>query len=298
MVIGAVLGCSYKLVPEIPIILNSGSDVSQEDYQKQHDMYERNMSQLMQYMEMTKIEMQFYEDYIDNSVLFKISFMDKPEVVLTVFIGTGELENEWNPDTLNPVSLYTNVYANLIEANAAGYIAAHLDNDLSVQYVRELVSYKVSGNIITVTVTHHDESISEEMMDSLESFILGLKPSVIEVAGVHELNKITRFSRNVIDLPLRDNQTSTRNHLITLNNNLEDTTKRISDLNPPASVISSKREILSSAIKYAVLGAVGGLLISFALVFLFDVSSTRITSSYDAKRVFSIKVLGNLDLRK
>lgn len=235
--------------------------------------------------------------YIDNSIYMKLNSYKIPQT--TVGIVVRPIQSEYEKDDLNYVS--QELFNCLENGEVANYLCANYDDKIEVEYYQELINTEVSDNNIMFSIyfSNIDESkviadlcvqLLEEKCEELLSDNPPFEMRVYSVASGYDVSDSMRAYQDTI-----------RGAYGAHNNNVND---RYNAFSSEQKVVLSKwegvnqvnvedEEYVRTTNKFIVIGIIGGLIVGFAIVFIFYYGSDKIKVAYETERNEGIEHLGS-----
>lgn len=266
----------------------------QENYNNDILTYERTKSNYEREIKNLTTNLEYQEDYYNNSILMQISPYDKCVAQADIFVKTGlpEIVDGKYILLMDNADSILKAYASYIKQG--GGVSTEVSKG-NINYLQELIHTDIDydSDMISLTVSYTDEDGAEKILDEILSNIQDQQISIQNKMGDHQVIVLNKDVKSVTDLALATLQKNSSDLLTTLQKTLDDKQNALEELkepNKPAAL--SNVTLLKSGVKYGILGGVLG---GFIAVFYSCVSflmSDKLYSSKELKNRFGIKTLG------
>ena len=152
---------------------------------------------------------------------------------------------------------------------------------------------------LTVTIVHPDEETAGRMMDELIAQLMREADSQKEALGEHQLTVASRSCGSYADATLGSRTALILQEIYNLSTNEERLSAQLAKLKKPAADAGgSSSSRLKGAVKYGIIGFVGGaVLMTLFLMALFTLSG-KILSASELSRLFGLPILFSAPGRK
>ncbi len=293
-VLAVVLG-GYRAVS----VYRGGGDAetAQKDYQMAVELYETNLANCEREIDNLTESIEAQQKYLEESRLMN---MDPYKVWVAQTVLFVKTDYQIMPDMMYQNLDYTNTIL-------AAYGVAIADSEflqkiaekagMDEQYLKELISTEVSGNLLTIKVKDDTENGAKTIMNAILEGLGDAQKLIRTSIGSHTVSEISSdVSSPRLDQELQDMQKTQSDYMATLNASLRSKQDELNALEEPAEVSSSLAEVLKSGVRYAVLGGVlGAFLVVFCVCVAF-LMSDKVYSAKELKNRCRVKVLGSLPL--
>ncbi len=272
----------------------------EERYQAAMLEYEKKHEELTRSIESTEKELADKQEYLDNSLLMKIDPYNK--YTTDIYFGFTDIDNAaWDQVHYSSTSLdfvYSKirsqyvVYWNGMELPAD----LHIDGYAGVQdkYMREVLSVSnQDGGMLRINAIGNSASESEKLADALYQAFVDLQPTAARNSYGHSFVQLKRITKTMIDTGLESTQKSNRDAIEDYNLSIEDLKGQLGELEEPGKEAGySQKTIIKNSVKFAVLGAVAGIVVGCFAVLLWAVMANVLISSQQVERQLGITCLG------
>ena len=286
----AALGGLYKGITEYKKYLDKEYVSSQEAaYQNAMDYYTYEKQRLESRVSIIKDEIIRQDEYAEKSILLNTDPYETYSSVLVYYVDSHyEIMPEYfyqNPDVTNALIrgyrtlilnanidelLYKNgmemTSVNPISSSTKSVISAVTDNDNGLLTIR-----------ITIDTEDHLHILIKEIEDLMSQGYHDLSESI----GEHTLYQISKSEDVSIDVELLNLQESYRTNYASLMNSLNENNKKLSSLTKPTDSTPSLAKVGMSTVKFAVIGGVIGIVLSFAFWLLYYLLGDKLLSPQD-----------------
>lgn len=295
LIVGVLFG-GYKVVSET--VLKQDAEIITEteelnakiaDYERSVAIYEREIENLQKMVVNQKA-------YLDNSILMDINSYEKPEASADVFVKLDDSEWLQGMETANmdPTDGIVNAYV----SNIADRIEwKELVDELGVDvvYLKELVSTEMdyTGNTFHIAVCYSDLKTADMILDEILQQIEQGQREISASLGKHTITVLNRTSGVTNDTVLADSQRNMNDLTSNYQKSLIDKENALKGLEEPKdSAQITGKQIVKSAIKYTVLGVVGGAFLMMIFFGLQYVLNTSLRTADELKSRFGFKLIG------
>ena len=164
------------------------------------------------------------------------------------------------------------------------------------KYLREVVKMaSANGGLLTITANGKSAEESEALADAVYQWMLSQESSIASASYAHHLSLVNQTTKVMVDQDLEKTQENAKTDLSNYEEKIEDLNEQIEDLKEPNREEGySTSTIVKSVAKYAVLGAVVGLFLACAVVFMLALFRNRLEVSYQLEQGLNIPFLGSL----
>lgn len=274
----------------------------QEQYENDIDDYEQTMSGLERDIENLTANIEYEEAYQENSVLLQIDPYNKWVASADIFIQIDkpQQENSVMVLSVDPADSVVKAYTSAV-SNGKFLVPLSKEKKIDMNYLKELVQVgsDYNGNMLTVTVTYKDKKGAEEILNLILESLNSMRTDVDSELGAHSVIIMNKNIGTITDTGLANAQKDRANNLTNLHKSLEDAQKSLEDLEEPEKPDSlSKRGIITSGIKYGILGGVLGVFMSGFIICVVFLMSNKVYSADELKNRFGLKVLGVFNQEK
>ncbi len=245
------------------------------------------------------------QEYIDRSVLNSLDAYEL-NVANAVFYITTDYKilpgmDYQNPDYTSAVlSAYTSLLTN---SEAIENIAQQFD--MEARYMRELIDVSADNKtrLLTISTKGKDAQQADDIMEAVLKRFSQLYDTIEERIGTHQTTQISRSDITTVSTSLRDAQQANRDNLEQLQNNLKDLKsehdlleQNIETADQDFAAVEEPTAPVqgSSAVKYAVIGGLIGIVAVAGVVVLRFLMEDRVYSAEELQSSCDIQVLGTL----
>lgn len=260
------------------------------EYQDKIQEYDDALEDIAKSQEEAEKQVTELQKYVDNSIYMQID----PQNVQVV-------STQYGLQTSGNVGNIYNSFITFINDGGMKESLPEETKDLKVEYWRDILNCYQSGNVLTITVIHHDVAQAQQIMDIVKQRIQDHIPQVKNVQGDFNLIDMGTSTYVKSDANIVNGQNGHRNNLKGYINNRADLhTKLVSTKNNKESFIEKNEpetledpapNKLKTIIKYMILGIIFGIVLPCVGIALRYILSDRLRSSKDLKDS-SLNVLG------
>ena len=205
------------------------------------------------------------QSYIENSILMKIDPSD-----VKVAYCSYAVQDATNPgNVLNAFVSYIN------DGGLKEDIASKRD-DLETEGFREIITTTVSGNNLSITVNHYDETKAKVILDEVKRCVDIQKGKISSAQGDFTLTLVSESFYTKIDNSIANTQNTNNNNLKNYKINISDYLTKLNTIQTNIDNYKEKNELtLKPDVKrglkknvalYALAGFIGGIILSFAVL--------------------------------
>lgn len=257
--------------------LKATGALSGESKEEKIKAYNEDTAQLQKEIEMLQREYESNEKYIDNSILMSLN-NDNAYTGYAKFSISVNSTDETEQKQL--VAKYRSVYEHVLEnEETLEFIRGKIPNVDDV-YLSELAKCDTTGSdgLITVTFSYTDKQIVQDVIDFISNSFETYYESD-PASDVYSLDPLGTSVRKGISTELDKTYS-------TVIKQIADLDTQISDKKAALLAVESPYFSAKSAIKYALVGFVGGAILAYGVLFLVIVISGRIESLNQVKITF------------
>ena len=250
-------------------------------------------------LEALRVKLENQQEYLDNSLLMQVDAFDIHETrinlcVQTESTGDAQADLEQNEKAID-------FYAVLVEDCDLPSILKNTSFEaVEETYLRELITMSTSrGTVLTIKAIGKDESAAKELAEALYKYLDRQQKEVAAIVGEHQLSVLSEKQYVYRSVATYDSQTQAKQLVLTMQQDIADKTIQLADLEtsiaPPPEASESKGASSRSWIKYAVVGAVMGVVVAAILALMLDMFSGRARNGTEMARLINSRYLGNLE---
>lgn len=263
-----------------------------EEYRTKIAEYEEALEKIEESLELARTQAQEQQRYIDGSIYMKLDSQNIQTASAQYSLETGG--NVGN--ILSAFVFYINE-GGLREALPEEY------GNLDINYWREIVACGTSGNVLNLTIIHHDAEQVQKILEIVDQRLMAYVPEVIKTHGDFKLTKIDSTIYTKADSGVTGGQ---NNHLNTLKGYLtnvadyenrvvsqKSTIENYIEKNAPSfSEDVAQKGSAKDVIKYALVGFIFGIVLPCAWFALRYVLDNRVRNKEDLAES-QLNVLGS-----
>lgn len=260
------------------------------EYQEKIDEYYAALADIDKSLEEVDKQVAEVQEYVDNSIYMQIDPQNVQVVSTQYGIQTGG----------NVGNIY-NSFITFINDGGMKESLPEESQNLKVEYWRDILNSYQSGNVLTITVIHHDAVQAQQIMDIVKQRIQDHIPQVKNVQGDFNLIDMGSSAYVKSDVNIVNGQNGHRNNLRGFTNSRADLhNKRVStrnnkdsfiEKNEPDTLEAPTSNKMVTIIKYILVGIIFGIVLPCAGIALRYIFSDRLRTARDLKNS-SLNVLG------
>lgn len=269
---------------------------NQETYQDAVEQYEMTSQRLEREISNLEINIESQQEYKENSILMNINPYDVYVETASFYISTdysimpGMLYQ--NPNTSTSIlKAYVTIAQN---GEMFNYVLGKMDNGMSLRYLKELVNIKADfdNNMLDISVVADNEKRANDVMRYIKDSMQQSQNKITEAIGEHVVNQVDESQYVSVDMALEQEQSELTALTDQMVDELQTKKLELEELHEPSNTLLSRKSLLISAIKYAILGGVLG---AFMMIFFICVAfmmSDKLINDKELKRRYGIMILG------
>lgn len=262
-------------------------------YEKGLIEYDEAIATINESIAITELQVDSLQEYCDNSIYMNLDSHS---------IAVSNLQYAVR-DSSNAGNILSSLVTYINDGGLKDKIINSME-DVPGEYLNEIISCSTNGNVLTVSVMHHEISKAEEIILIIEQLLKEYQKEVIQVQGEYTWQKLDCSSYYKADVNVLNTQNLSISNLKTYQNSLveyqkkliEQETSRQSYVNsykPQEKVsLSLKRGILI----YSIVGFIIGIVFAFVIIILRMVIDDRLYSKKDLG-IVGLPILGNFSRR-
>ena len=275
------LFCSLGVVKAYPEKLSSPESSEVEEYNAALQKYDDTIQEVQNNIELCQEQVDKQQKYCDESIYMQLDPSNIQKVTIQYMVRVNDMNSS---NALNEISYITNALMNYVVGDGmASEIAGEL-GDTSGEYLRELISCQVSGNILKIYVIHSDMDQAKAIGEKIEAKVDAYKNTVENELGSFTLSVVEFSEATVADISVQDKQNANLNNLKNYQSSLTDhKTKLVSQQSvkknystqyKPDGVTSTSPK--KTIVEYGALGVIAGIVLPFVIYALWYTMSGRV----------------------
>lgn len=290
-------GLSAKTDPQMLEAQQTAYDAAYAKYQAQVNTLNTKISQVEE-------DICNHGKYMEESVLMGIDYRNTWTASVDLYIKTqdsglisGAGEGYTRADVI------ADAYRNKVVSNRVLEEAAKVV-DIAPQYLRELISISMpenhdyqEGPLVTVLIRSDNADSATQIMNALLACLEEIRAEITAAMGEHTMTTVNTGVTAVVDEELADLQEDVADRLLDYVKFLEDYQADLEVLSAPVLVTSTPSDVVKGAIKYAVVGFLGGAFMVAALACVGFVIGDKVYSAEELKNRFGLMLLGKVSLK-
>ena len=265
-------------------------------YQSQVAAFETKIAQVQE-------DIRNHGVYMEESILQNIDYRNTWTASVDLYIATQENTSVSGAgEGYTRADVIADAYRNmLVSTQMLEKAAATLD--IAPRYLRELISIPLpayheyqDGPLVTVLIRSGDAESAQKIMDSLLACLDTIRQEITATMGEHTMNKVNAGVVVMVDEDLADLQEDAADRLLEYSDYLDDYRYAKEQLTAPGMMDMSMSSVIKGAIKYAVVGILGGAFLVAAVACVAFVIGDKVYSAEELKSRFGLTVLGKASL--
>lgn len=272
----------------------------EERYQEALREYEKQVKDIEDSIEDNEKAKADKEEYLEKSLLMKIDPYNK--YVTDIYFGFSDIDDEAWSLLQNSATSLDFIYNRIRSQYVVYYSGMKLPDDIHVtgyegvedKYIREMLSVtNQDGGMLRIEAFGNSEAESEKLADALYQAFENQQSTISQTSYGHSFSVLNRVTKSMIDTDLEGLQKSNRDAIDDYQTKIEDSEQELKELEEPTREKGyTKKEILVSAVKFALIGAVVGLILAAFVVIFRAISKGILLSSYQMEDAFGLECLG------
>lgn len=244
------------------------------------------------------------EEYIEKSVRNSIDPYNVHKARADYYVTTDyKILPGMDYQTPDYTGTVLSTYQSLV-TNSETMSAIAAQFDMEERYLRELVSVSYDGStrMVHVSVIAASDEDASAILDAIMAKIDELYDTVATNVGNHEIVLLSRSTSTTVDTSLRDEQQSTDDNLVSLQNSLANLKTEHDLIEQNIETADADFEALevpeeptgNGLLKYAVIGCAIGIVLAVAVVAVQFIVDGKVYSAQSVKSTCRLPVLGTL----
>ena len=268
----------------------------ESEYITQLRNYEEALNSTKEALAIAEEQRDNLQAYIDSSILMKIDPSDVKVAYCSYVVQ----------DATNP-GYVLNAFVSYINDGGLKEDIASKRDDLETEGLREVIVTAISGNNLSITVSHYDESKAKEILAEIERCLDLQKGKIAAVQGDFTLSLASESFYTKIDNTIANTQNTNNNNLKNYKTNISDYLTKINtnqtnidnykEKNELKVKPDVKRGLKKNVALYALVGLIGGIILSFAILAVKATVSDRVSCA-DHLRYAGLPILNIFYVRK
>ncbi len=254
----------------------------ESEYITQLRNYEEALNSTKEALAIAEEQRDNLQAYIDSSILMKIDPSDVKVAYCSYVVQ----------DATNPGNVL-NAFVSYINDGGLKEDIASKRDDLETEGLREVIVTAISGNNLSITVSHYDESKAKEILAEIERCVDLQKGKIATVHGDFTLSLASESFYTKIDNTIANTQNNNNNNLKNYKTNISDYLTKINTTQTNIDNYKEKNELkikpdVKRGLKknvalYALAGLIGGIILSFAILAVKATVSDRVACAEHLK---------------
>lgn len=272
----------------------------EEDYAK----YQAQAAALNTKIDQVQEDIRNHSVYMEESVLLGIDYRNTWTASIDLYIQTEENDSVSGAgEGYTRADVIADAYRNRMVDTRVLERAAEAVG-IAPQYLRELISIPLpvyheyqDGPLVTVLIRSDDAESAEKIMNAILACLDTIREEITDSMGKHTLSTVNAGVTVVVDEELADLQEDAADRLLEYMDYLEEYRYSLNQLSVPAMPDLSVSSAVKSAIKYAVVGFLGGAFLVAVLACVAYAVGDKVYSAEELKSRFGIALLGKAALK-
>ena len=271
-------------------------------YQETLETYRETEASLKEQLIRAEIKLASQQEYNDKSFLMKIDSNNKAITTINLAItdvDEGAFQQVFRLED-TPIdfiiskiqSQYIILWNSLDLQSTLTYTPKGAIED---KYLREIVTLsQVDGGCLTLTVFGISEQESSKLADAAYNCLIELQSTISKGSYLHGFTLLSNVTKTCVDDSLESIQTANFEKIVTYTDSITSLNKQLDSLVEPERDSSlSASKIILSTVKYAVLGAVIGVVVTLVWALVSYLFRNRTETSRHLEQGLAIPFLGS-----
>ena len=276
--------------------LQAAYEADYAKYQSQVVAFETKINQVQE-------DIRNHGVYMEESVLMGIDYRNTWTASVDLYVETPEnTPVSGAGEGYTRADVIADAYRNMLVSNRVLEKAAET-LDIAPQYLRELISIPLpvyheyqDGPLVTVLIRGGDAESAQKIMDSLLACLDTIRQEITTTMGEHTLSKVNAGVAAMVDEDLADLQEEAADRLLEYTDYLEEYRYGLGLLSAPGMPDMSMSSVVKGAIKYALVGFLGGAFLVAIVACVGFVIGDKVYSAEELRSRFGLTVLGKVSL--
>lgn len=292
----AVLGGAYKGITGF-MKLNDAEYMAEqektvgeakEQYETQKELYQTQLKSL-------ESEVETRNTYQARSIYMNIDPYNEYRETVTYFVETDyQIMPGMDYQNINRATSILNAYVRQVQDfSIFGKALNMVGEDCSVTDLRELVQVQQdNGNFMfTVTIVGPDEEIPSALMDTVRNTVNDSTEEIRRTIGEHKIREVTFTSGYCVDTGLANTKATFEDNITKLHDAIAKKQKALDDLKKPTGEVPSKTGTIKQAVKFAILGCLGGGFLAVLWTCALFLLGDRMPDEQTLKNKYGIRII-------
>ncbi len=241
--------------------------------------------------------------YMEESVLMNLDYRNTWTASVDLYIATQENTLVSGAgEGYTRADVIADAYRNMLVSSRVLEKAAQAVG-IAPQYLRELISIPLpvyheyqDGPLVTVLIRSGDAESAQKIMDSLLASLGQIREEITATIGEHTLNQVNTAVAVMVDEDVAELQEDAADWLLDYMAYLKDYSYALEQLVAPAMPDVSVSGVVKGAIKYAIVGFLGGVFLVAAVAGVSFVIGDKVYSAEEIRSRFGLTLLGKASL--
>ena len=300
--IGGVLLGAFKGYKELKVIHDADEvKARQEAYQEELKKYEKQKSQLEADLKNLRDSQNQQQYYKDHALMLQMDQYNVRFISASYFMEISQqadMDKEW---VINYGQALVRRYQaalgqldidKLIETAEQPDLTAANPAGSSRKLLETSTDDKVS--VLYVTVRADSEERAEKIYAAVEKTLEEQEMALSGADGRYRLSKISEKRYADVDAEIGKVQTTFENSVKTVSDSITDKEKTLSELKEPTNSTPTMKSAIKSAVKYGIIGAIGGLFAAAFIDLVRIVLQDRLNSTDEVTKRYGLPMLGTI----
>lgn len=275
-------------------------------YQKAMEEYETNREDLEKQLSRAEAQLESQREYNDSSYLMEIDPHNKAVTTINLAItdvDEGAFQQVFRLESTPIDFIISKIQSQYVVLWDSLDLQASLSysprSGMEDKYLRELVTLSSDcAGFLILTAIGRSEEESRALADAVYNCLLDLQTSISEGSYLHGFALLGNVTKISVDTSLENAQIENMEGITTYSDNVENLQKQLDNLaQPMRDEPENPAKIALSCVKYAVLGAALGCLLSLVWAFVSYLFRNRPETSHQLEEGLSAPFLGSVAKR-
>lgn len=267
----------------------------QEEYETELEAYEQEREALERSIEDLEQIIESQNKYMEESALMQMDYHNIYEASVSLYFTTDYqiMPQMFYQDVDNTKTIVA-LYKTALESN--GIIdAVAQEVGMETKYLNELVTItKDSDYVLQISVIHDDKDIATEIMELILANLADTQTQITDTVGEHTMSEVLRTVAPAVQAEMAEKQNAEKSQLEEYMTDYSKKVEALDALSEAPEMTVSNGNALKSAIKWACVGGVAGVMVCAVIICLLFLLGGTVYSGEEMQLRLRVKVLGSV----
>lgn len=268
---------------------------AQEAYAEELAVYEQELASLERSVEQLENAIASENEYLTESPLMQMDYHNVYKASVSLYFSTGyQIMPQMSYQNVDTTKSVVSLYKAALESNGIMDAVAG-EVGIEAKYLHELVTVvKDSDYILQIEVIHEDKDTASKIVELMLDNLSSTQSQVTETVGEHTMAVVLNTAASSVELDVAETQDTEKAKLETYMTTYDNTVTELKALGDPPVMAASNSNAVKTAVKWAVLGGVAGVLVYAVAACVLFLLGGAVHSGEEMKKRLQIKVLGSV----